>query len=126
MKGSNVMLTIRFEDPELEPEEWDKQAQWLMAELKEIDEVETVSRVIDTSPPLGNKSIGGFLAGLLITQFNVENFKRLISYLKDRLVGKPIELEVEADGRKLKLKAYSRQELDYALKAAQDFVLKTA
>jgi hypothetical protein len=42
--------------------------------------------------------------------------------LGDRLGGKPIELSVEANGKKLTVKAHSRDELAAAIKAAQDFV----
>ncbi len=36
---SNIKLTIAFNDPDLDPEELDEQAQRLMAELKQMDEV---------------------------------------------------------------------------------------
>jgi hypothetical protein len=68
-----------------------------MAELKEVDEVEMVNRVVDPNPPEGNKSLGGVLVGLLTAEVNAENSKRVFSFLSDRLRGKPIELKVEAD-----------------------------
>jgi hypothetical protein len=46
----------------------------------------------------------------------------LLGFLGDRLGGKPIELSVEANGRKLTVKAHSREELEMAIKAAQDFI----
>jgi hypothetical protein len=94
-----------------------------MAELKDVDEVERVSRVLDPNPPEGNKALGGILVGLLTAEVNAENAKRVFSFLSDRLGGKAIELEVEANGKKLKVKAHSREELVVAMKAAQDFVV---
>jgi hypothetical protein len=118
----NIKLMINFNDPDLEPEEREQQVQRLMAELKQMDEVETVDRVLDPNPPEGNKALGGFLMGLLATEVNVANAQKLMGFLGDRLSGKPIELTVEANGKKLIVKAHSREDLEAAIKAAQDFV----
>jgi hypothetical protein len=45
-----------------------------------------------------------------------------MGFLGDRLGNKTIELEIEANGKKLKVKASSRQELEAAIEAAQKFV----
>ena len=119
---STIKLAIAFNDPDLEPEERDEQAQRLLAELKQVDEVESVERMLDPNPPEGNKSLGGFLVGMLLAEVNPANGKKLLGFLGDRLGGKPIELSVEANGRKLTVKAHSREELEAAIKAAQDFI----
>ena len=120
---SSIKLAIAFNDPDLEPEERDEQAQRFLAELKQVDEVESVERLLDPNPPEGNKSLGGFLVGMLLAEVNPANGKKLLGFLGDRLGGKPIELSVEANGRKLTVKAHSREELEAAIKAAQDFIL---
>ena len=120
--NSFVKLTINFNDPDLDPEERDEQAQRLMVELKKMDEVEAVDRVLDPNPPEGNKALGGFLIGLLSAEVSVANAQKLMGFLSDRLDGKPIELGVEANGKKLTVKAHSREELEAAIKAAQDFI----
>ena len=119
---SSLKLTINFNDPDLSPEERDEQVQRLLRELKDMDEVETADRVLDPYPPEGNKALGGFLVGLLTTQVSTANAQAAFGFLKDRLSGKPIELEVEANGKKLKVSAHSREELAAAIKAAQDFI----
>ncbi|PHJ67523.1 hypothetical protein VF14_05285 [Nostoc linckia z18] len=119
---SNVRLTFNFNDPNLEPGEQDEQVQWFITELKEMDEIENVARVYDPNPPEGNKALGGFLLGMLTAEFNIENTKKLFSFLGDRLGGKSIQLEVEANGKKLKVSAHSREELELAIKAAQEFI----
>lgn len=86
--------------------------------MRDLDEIETVDRVLDPNPPVGNKAVGGILAGLLTAQVNKENTQKLLVFLGDRLVNKPIELEVEGDGKKLKVKASSRAELTAAIEAA--------
>lgn len=120
----NLKLTIEFTDPELEPEQRDNQAQLLMAELRDIDDVETVDRVLDANPSEGTKSISGFLVGLLTAEVKVDNFKKLGGFLKDRLVGKSIELTAEVNGKKLSVKANSKEEFDYAIAKANDFIDK--
>jgi hypothetical protein len=122
MTAATVKFTIAFDDPDLDDEEKDEQVQRLIDDLEEMDEVDTVGRVLDPNPPEGNKAIGGVLAGLLMTQVSVANALKLLVFLGDRLGGKPIELEVEANGKKLKVKAHSREELEAAIKAAQAFV----
>jgi hypothetical protein len=120
--NSTIKVTIAFNDPDLDAEERDQQAQQLMADLKESDDVERVDRVLDPNPPSGNKSLGGFLVGLLTAEVSVANAKKLMGFLGDRLGEKPIELTVEANGKKLTVKAHSREELEAAVKAAQDFI----
>ena len=119
---STIKLAITFNDPDLEPEERDEQAQRFLAELKQVDEVELVERMLDPNPPEGNKSLGGFLVGMLLAEVNPANGKKLLGFLGDRLGGKPIELSVEANGRKLTVKAHSREELEAAIKLAQKFI----
>lgn len=119
---NNFKLTIAFTDPDLEPEERDEQAQRLMSELKQMDELESINCVLDQSPPKGNKAAGGFLAGLLMAEVNAGNAKKLMGFLGDRLGGKLIELSVEGNGKKLTIKAHSRAELEAAIQAAQAFV----
>ncbi|XHX79069.1 MAG: hypothetical protein RBJ76_03815 [Stenomitos frigidus ULC029] len=119
---SNVKLTIAFNDPDLDSEELEEQAQNLLAQMRDLDELETVDRVLDPNPPVGNKAVGAILVGLLTAEVSPINAKKLFGFLGDRLGGKTIELEVEANGKKLKVKASSREELEAAIKVAQDFV----
>jgi hypothetical protein len=121
---TNLKLTIEFNDPELEPEQRDEQSQFLIDELRDIDEIDAVNRVFDLSPPIDSKAGGGFLVGLLRAETNIDNAKKVFGFLHDRLGGKQIELTVEANGKKLSVKASSREELDYAIKAAENFIKK--
>jgi hypothetical protein len=119
---SNVKFTIAFNDPNLNSDELEAQAQNLLAQMRDLDEIETVDRVLDPNPPKGNKAIGGMLVGLLTAQVNLANAQKLMGFLGDRLVNKQIELEIEANGKKLKVKASSQAELEAAIAAAQKFV----
>jgi len=120
--NSSVKFTIAFNDPDLDSEELEEQAQNLLAQMRDLDEIETVDRVLDPNPPEGNKAVGAILVGLLTAQVNKENAQRVMGFLGDRLGNKLIEIEVEANGKKLKVKASSQAELMAAIEAAQKFV----
>jgi hypothetical protein len=122
VQTSKVKLSIAFKDPILDDEEKEEETQQLLAQMRQLDELEYVKRVLDPNPPKGNKAVGGFLVGLLTAEVNLANIKKLFGFLSERLHNKPIELEVEANGKKLKVKASSQVELEAAIKAAEDFV----
>ncbi|WP_017299973.1 hypothetical protein [Nodosilinea nodulosa] len=121
---SLVRVTLHFTDPSLNPDEQDLEVQKLLPQLAQLaaaGEVEQSGRVLDPNPPEKSKGFG-FLLGLLQAEVSASNFKALSQFLGERLSGKTIEMEVEANGRKLKLKASSQAELSAALKAAQEFI----
>ncbi|MEM8641446.1 MAG: hypothetical protein AAGG51_21905 [Cyanobacteria bacterium P01_G01_bin.54] len=126
MTAADVKLTIQFIDPELDLEEREEQAQMLMAELRESEAVETVDRVPDPNPPVGSKSIGSFLVGILTAEVNAANLGKVFGFLGGFLERKPIELSVEVKKlgktKTLTLKAYGQKDLEAALKAAREFV----
>lgn len=117
-----LKLLIHLNDPNLDAEDRDEEAQNLLNQMKPLDEVERVDLVLDPNPPEGNKSLGGFLVGMLTAEVSPTNIKALFGFLGDRLSRKTIELEVEANGRKLKVKASSQAELLAAITAANEFV----
>jgi hypothetical protein len=120
MNHSHVRLTIAFNDPNLDDAEQD--AQTLISQLEDLEDVET-ARVPDPNPPAGNKAIGAIIFGLLTAEVSPANFKKLAGFLGDRLGNKPIKLKVKApDGRELEVEASSKEELDYALQKAQEFI----
>jgi hypothetical protein len=121
----NVQITIDFRNPDFDDEELEELTQSLRDEMLELDEVTDVKRVLDPNPPEGNKALGAVLIGLLMTQVNANNIKALFGFLADRLGNKPIEMELEANGKKLKVTASSQQELLAAVQIAQRFVAST-
>ena len=119
---SDVKLTITFTDPDLDAEEKDEEVQKLLAQMKDLDEVEAVDRVINSNAPEGSKSVTGWVVAQLISFVKPENVKQVWGFLSDRLGNKTIEVEAEANGKKIKIKASSREELDAAVKAIQELV----
>lgn len=121
---TSVRVTLRFTDPSLDSEEQDLEVQKLLPQLAQLvtsGDIEQSGRVPDPNPPEASKGFG-FLLGLLQAEVSAANFKALSQFLGERLLGKTIEMEVEANGRKLKLKASSQAELSAALKVAQEFI----
>ncbi|MGL5058453.1 MAG: hypothetical protein ACRC62_00625 [Microcoleus sp.] len=121
-ENSFIKLTIAFNDPDLDSEELEEQARNLQAQMRDLDEIETIDRVLDPNPPEGNKSAGAILVGLLTAQVNKENAQMVMRFLFDRIGPKPIELEVEANGRKLKVKVNNQADLALAIEAAEKFI----
>ncbi|MBW4631100.1 MAG: hypothetical protein KME30_04100 [Iphinoe sp. HA4291-MV1] len=120
---SNIRLTIALEESDLEAEELARQTRSFLREIKDLDEVEQASLVAVAETPEGAKALlGDFLPGRLQTQVSVANFKKFLRFLAERLGNKTIEIEVEANGKKLKVKASSQQELLVTIQSAQQFV----
>jgi len=122
----DVTIDLRNSEPDLAQEELETLTQRLFQQISGLNEVEQVNRIPEQSPPLGSKSLSAaFLIGLLTAEVNAKNIKALLEFLWERLSGKPIELKVEANGKKLEVKAYSQQELSAAIEAAQAFLAST-
>ncbi|MGH8003003.1 MAG: hypothetical protein ACREPR_27115 [Brasilonema sp.] len=119
---SNLKLTITFTDPALDDEEKNEEVQKLLAQMQNLDEVEAVDRVVNPNTLLGTKSVTGWVVAQLIAFVKPENVKQLWGFLSDRLANKLIELEAEANGKKVKIKASSQQELEAAVKAIQELL----
>ncbi|MBE9107478.1 hypothetical protein IQ229_21855 [Nostoc cf. edaphicum LEGE 07299] len=118
---SNVKLTIALSNPDLDAEEQERETRNLLREIKDLD-VESAELVAVREIPEGSKALGGFLLGVLQAEVSIANFKKVLGFLRDRLGNKTIELEVEANGKKLKVKASSQQELMIAIAAAEKFI----
>lgn len=121
MNDNFIRLTIDFNDPNLESEKRDEQAQGLITELRDIEDLRSY-RVVDPNPLSNTKSINGFVAGKLQVLATAANAEKLMKFLGDRLGNKSIELTLEFDDKKLSVKASSREELDYAIKAAAELI----
>lgn len=119
---SNVKLTIALSDSDLDAEELDKVTRNLLQEMNELDEVEQASLVKVEKAPEGSKALAGILLGILQAEVNVDNILKVLGFIGDREKGKTIEMELEADSRKLKLKASNQQDLVAAIQATQEFI----
>jgi hypothetical protein len=119
---NNISVTIALKSPDLDDQELQDSIENLLPQLREVDGVEQANLVAVEEIPEGAKSVGGFLVGMLKAEVNPAKIKALFSFLGDRLSGKTIEMEVEANGKKLKVKAGSLGELMAAIQLAHEFI----
>lgn len=117
-----IRLTIDVRDPELDDEEVEQFTQHLVRELNDVDGVEQVSLVADPNPPDDSKSFGSFIIGLLTTEISLEGAKTAFALLQERVGNRPIEIEVQANGKTLKVKAANYKDLEKSIEAAQKFI----
>ena len=117
---SHVKFTITLFNPDFDAEEQERETRNLLGEIKDLD-VESAGLVEVTEIPEGAKSVGGFLVGALQAEVTISNCYKLLAWLGS-LGNKTIELEVEANGKKVMVKASSQQELAAALELAQKFI----
>jgi hypothetical protein len=114
-----LIIDLRDAYADSDSEELDKLTQNLLEELRGLDEVEKVEQILDPNPPESNMSLGGFLVGILKTQINLVNLRPLGIFLNNRFSSKPIVLEVEANGNKIKLTDVKTEDLDKVVEAAE-------
>ena len=120
--ANNISITIALKSPDLDNQELQDSIENLLSQFREVEEVEQANLIAVEEIPEGAKSMGGFLIGMLKAEVNPAGIKNLFSFLRERLSGKAIEMEVEANGKKLKVKASSQAELMAAIQAAHEFV----
>lgn len=120
--ANNIRVTIALKSPDLDDQELQDSIENLLPQLREVDGIEQANLVAVEEIPEGAKSVGGFLIGMLKAEVNPASIKALFGFLGDRLSGKTIEMEVEANGKKLKVKAGNQAELMAAIQAAREFV----
>jgi hypothetical protein len=121
----NVKITVNLTDSSLDEEEKEQEVQTLLKQMRDLDELETVNRPIDSSPPSGSKAFASFMVGILTAEFKPTNIKKVFSFLTDRLGNKPIKLKVKrVDGQELEVEASSREEFEFVIQEAERFLTK--
>ncbi len=121
-RKSDITFTIALSDPDLDEEELDETARNILREMNELDTVERANLVKSEQAPTGSKAIAGFGLGIVEAIVNIGNIQGFMDFLGDRFSDKPIEMQVEANGRKLQLKASNQEDLMAAIRAAEDFI----
>ena len=122
-----VRIIVEFIDPELDREEKELDVTRLINQLKKVDEIDAVSRITDPNPPIVNesltdKSFTSFLIGLLSAEFSIENARKVLDFLANRLQNKPIKFTVETQEKSLEIEVYSSEDLNSAMDAVKKFL----
>ena len=119
-----VQLTFAVNDPELDDEERQEIAQKLLRQLKQLDEVEKVGRAEDSNLEEGSRSVLATLVGVLTAEVSVENVKKVLGFVGDRLSDKPIIIKVKVGEQEVEIEAKSRKELEEAEKVANNLLAR--
>jgi len=119
-----VQLTFTVNDPELDDEEREKIAQKLLPQLKQLDGVEKVGRAEDSNLEEGSKSVLATLVGVLTAEVSVENVGKVLGFVGDRLIDKPIIIKVKVGEQEVEIEAKSRKELEEAEKVANNLLAR--
>ncbi|AFZ17136.1 hypothetical protein [Allocoleopsis franciscana] len=119
-----VLLTFAVNDPELDDEERQEIAQKLLRQLKQLDEVEKVGRAEDSNLEEGSRSVLATLVGVLTAEVSVENVKKVLGFVGDRLSDKPIIIKVKVGEQEVEIEAKSRKELEEAEKVANNLLAR--
>jgi len=119
-----VQLTFAVNDPELDDEERQEIAEKLLRQLKQLDEVEKVGRAEDSNLEEGSRSLLATLVGVLTAEVSVGNVKKVLGFVGDRLIDKPIIIKVKVGEQEVEIEAKSRKELEEAEKVANNLLAR--
>jgi hypothetical protein len=119
-----VQLTFAVNDPELDDEERQEIAQKLLRQLKQLDEVEKVGRAEDSNLEEGSRSVLATLVGVLTAEVSIDNVKKVLGFVGDRLSDKPIIIKVKVGEQEVEIEAKSRKELEEAEKVANNLLAR--
>jgi len=118
-----VELTIAIKDPNMDDEERQKAIGKLLRHLRESDEVdlEEVALTENPDPKEGGKGFAN-LVGTLTAKVGIENIKKFLIFLGDRLADKPITVNVKVNDREIKIEVKSQHELLEAERVAKELL----
>jgi HD superfamily phosphohydrolase len=119
-----IQFTFAVNDLELDDEERQEIARKLLRQLRQLDEVERADFAEDLSQQEGAKSVLATLVGVLTTEVSVENIKKVLGFIGDRLGDKPIIIKVKVGDQEVEIEAKSRQELAEAQKVVNDLLVQ--
>jgi len=124
---SNIQLTISLSKLDLDEEDLQEEVENLLPQIREVDGIESAGLVEVSEVPESSKSLTGYVLGMLKTVLvDKANLQNVFSFLRDRFGNKPIKLVLKApDGRELDLEASSREEFEFAMQQAQNFLNNT-
>lgn len=127
IRTSNIQLTISLSELDLDEEDLQAEVENLLPQIQEVDGVEEAGLVEVSEVPESSKSLTGYVLGMLKTVLiDKADIRNVFSFLRDRFGNKPIKLKLKApDGRELDLEASSREEFEFAMLQAQNFLNST-
>lgn len=117
-----IQLTFAVNDSELEDADRQEIAQKLLRQLKQLDEVEKVSRAEDSNREEGSRSVLATMVGVLTADVSVENIKKVLSFISARIPDKPILIKVKVGDQEVEINAKTCKELEEAERVASNLI----
>ena len=110
----SLQLTVDWREANRDMPDAQQEAltQTLLQELRQLEAVETVERVSDAAVPKRSMGIGSWLWGVLTAEIPGDGIKLALQEVFARLPGKPIDIVVERDGRKIEIKGVRIQDIN--------------
>ena len=122
MSEASVQVKITLSDPELKNEELQDAVQNLRWELQEVQGITNAELIPLEQAPPNSKGIGGFLLGGLQALVKLKQLKTLINFLSQNLFGQTVKIEVEGNGKKLKLELNRPEDIDKLMPQLENFI----
>ncbi|MDB9396778.1 hypothetical protein PN479_15565 [Microcystis aeruginosa CS-573] len=91
----------------------------LLNELRSLDSIEKVQRIPDPNPPIGEMSGGGNLLGVVAAKLSLSQVRKVGGFVAQKFSSKPVDIKVEANGKKIELLGVRPEDLDRVVEAAE-------
>lgn len=124
MTSSTVKLTIAI-DPTLDDEERELTIRQLYRQLDKLDEVETLDRISNLDFPYASESIGqpklavSTIIGVLTADISKSSVLQVLKLVGRQIGGHKIEVDVEYNGKKIKLVVDHRDDFDTTIQGVR-------
>lgn len=122
MTGSSVEVIVTLKNPELSDEEIQASVRTLKNQLAELEELQDVTLIPVAEASSGTKGIGGFVLGKLKALLNLNALKKVVGLLGQNLFGSSIEVEAKGNGRELKIKIRTPEDLQQVMPEVEHFI----
>ncbi|MDV3353223.1 hypothetical protein QGP82_31405 [Leptothoe sp. LEGE 181152] len=122
MAGSSIEVIVTLENPELSDEEIQVSVRTLRNQLAELEELQDVMLLPVSEALPGAKGIGGFVLGKLKALLNLDALKKMVGVLGQNLFGSSIEVEAKGNGRELKIKIRTPEDLQQVMPEVERFI----
>lgn len=110
-KDTIVQFTFGLDTPDIEDEEKLQFSRKLLPELRELDEVIRADRAENLTPEAGSKPAFETLLGVLSAEVSLENVKKFLGFLGERLKDEPIKGTIKMGDKEVQFEVRSSKEL---------------
>ena len=114
-----LVIDLRNAYADRSPAQVDRLTADLLNELRSLDSIEKVQRIPDPNPPIGEMSGGGNLLGVVAAKLSLSQVRKVGGFVAQKFSSKPVDIKVEANGKKIELLGVRPEDLDRVVEAAE-------